>query len=129
MKLAPPLNMIQTITRQGILKKLRPSIDMAFAAPISEHLIFVEVGRSDDYDRLHIRNAVHLPADRIEQTVSRLLPDHGSEIILYGQNSQDKMVENAAGKLAALGYFNLFVYPGGKDDWSANSLWTANTKK
>ena len=115
--------MIQAISREGILNKLQPPTEMVFAAPLSEHLIFVEVGRSEDYDRLHIRKAVHLPVDRIEQTASSLLPDHGSEIILYGQNSQDKSVESAARKLAALGYFNLFIYSGGKEDWSQNSLW------
>jgi rhodanese-related sulfurtransferase len=70
----------------------------------------------------HLPGARHLPHDKVEQLAASVVPDKSAEIVVYcaNRNCQDSHV--AAGKLARMGYENVAVYAGGKQEWSEAGL-------
>jgi rhodanese-related sulfurtransferase len=70
----------------------------------------------------HLPGARHLPHDEVDRIASRLLPDKTAEIVVYCASSSCQNSHVAAHRLAQLGYENVAVYPGGKQDWSDAGL-------
>jgi rhodanese-related sulfurtransferase len=83
-----------------------------------EHLYIVDTGSFEQYLKVHLPRALFLPHDDVDHRVPQILPDKGAEIIIYdGSPSKDAIL--VARRLRELGYFNLFIYPGGRADWIA----------
>jgi rhodanese-related sulfurtransferase len=66
----------------------------------------------------HLPGARHLPHDEVEAIAAKVLPDKAAEIVVYCANCNCQNSHIAAGRLTQLGYENVAVYPGGKQDWS-----------
>jgi len=66
----------------------------------------------------HLPGARHLPHDEVERLAPAVLPDKSAEIVLYCASPSCQNSHLAARRLAQLGYENVAVYPGGKQDWS-----------
>jgi rhodanese-related sulfurtransferase len=111
------IKMITIIHRDEIYSKFHGFIDSTFGAPAPERFILVEVGFSNAYDQVHIKNAVHMTLEEVENQARSRLPDLGTQIIIYGQNRKSSEPREALRVLDRLGYFNLFYYAGGKEDW------------
>lgn len=76
--------------------------------------ILLDVRTPKEYAEGHIPNAVNLPNETIQKEPPAILADKGQRIFLYcrsGRRSQD-----AAAKLAAMGYTNIVDF-GGIVDW------------
>jgi rhodanese-related sulfurtransferase len=67
----------------------------------------------------HLPGARHLPHDEVDRLAATVLPDKAAEIVVYCASRGCQNSHVAAQRLAQLGYENVAVYPGGKQDWMA----------
>lgn len=70
----------------------------------------------------HLPGACNLPHDQVRQLAPALLPDKSAEIVVYCASATCQNSHIAARVLAQMGYTNVFVYPGGKQDWQEAGL-------
>jgi len=70
----------------------------------------------------HLPGARHLPHDEVERLAAGVLPDKSAEIVVYCASRSCQNSHVAAARLAQLGYENVAVYAGGKQDWSEAGL-------
>jgi len=66
--------------------------------------------------------AKHLPHDRARELAPAVLPDRGAEIVVYCASATCQNSHIAARVLQQLGYRNVAVYAGGKQDWQEAGL-------
>jgi rhodanese-related sulfurtransferase len=74
------------------------------------------------YADKHLPGALNLPHDRVDALAPTLLPDVNAEIVVYCANRQCQNSHIAAHRLTVLGYTDIAVYPGGKQDWDEAGL-------
>jgi len=60
--------------------------------------------------------AKHLPHDQVRELALTVLPDRGAEIVVYCASATCQNSHIAARVLEQLGYGNVAVYAGGKQD-------------
>lgn len=72
----------------------------------------------------HLPGARNLPHERVRELAPALLPDKSAELIVYCASSTCQNSHIAARALEQMGYANVAVYPGGKQDWQAAGLET-----
>lgn len=65
----------------------------------------------------HLPGARHLPHDQVRQLAPTVLPDKSAEIVVYCASRTCQNSHLAARVLEQLGYTNVAVYAGGKQDW------------
>jgi rhodanese-related sulfurtransferase len=70
----------------------------------------------------HLPGARHLPHDEVDRLADAVLPDRSAEIVVYCASRSCKNSHIAAGRLARMGYANVAVYAGGKQEWSEAGL-------
>ena len=70
----------------------------------------------------HLPGALHLPHDQVEALAGGLLPQKSAEIVVYCANRQCQNSHIAAHRLSVLGYANVSVYAGGKQEWEEAGL-------
>jgi len=70
----------------------------------------------------HLPGAKHLPHDQVRQLAPDVLPDLDAEIVVYCASSTCQNSHIAAQLLEQLGYANVAVYAGGKQDWDEAGL-------
>ncbi|HKW36318.1 MAG TPA: rhodanese-like domain-containing protein [Burkholderiales bacterium] len=70
----------------------------------------------------HLPGARHLPHDEVARLAPSVLPDKAAEIVVYCASKSCQNSHVAAAKLEQLGYRNVAVYAGGKQDWSEAGL-------
>jgi len=70
----------------------------------------------------HLPGAKHLPHDQVRQLATRVLPDKNAAIVVYCASSTCQNSHIAAKFLEQMGYADVAVYAGGKQDWQAAGL-------
>jgi rhodanese-related sulfurtransferase len=70
----------------------------------------------------HLPGARHLPHDQVRELAAGVLPDRDAEIVVYCASATCQNSHIAARVLAQLGYRDVAVYAGGKQDWSEAGL-------
>ena len=70
----------------------------------------------------HLPGARHLPHDDVARLATAVLPDKAAEIVVYCASRSCQNSHVAATRLAQLGYENVAVYAGGKQEWSEAGL-------
>jgi rhodanese-related sulfurtransferase len=70
----------------------------------------------------HLPGARHLPHDQVRELAAGVLPDRDAEIVVYCASATCQNSHIAARVLAQLGYRDVAVYAGGKQDWSETGL-------
>jgi rhodanese-related sulfurtransferase len=70
----------------------------------------------------HLPGAKHLPHDRVKELAAAALPDRNAEIVVYCASHTCQNSHIAARVLVQMGYANVAVYPGGKQDWQEAGL-------
>ena len=99
---------METIDKEK-LKKLQREEDQ---------LVLIEVLNPDEYKKFHISGAVNVPMDEeFEARVQQAVPEKDIPVVVYCQNTQCPVSEEAARKLDSLGYSQVYDYAGGKEDW------------
>ncbi len=104
--------MNRTITRDELHHKL-----LSTTRPI-----VVEALPQKYYDDKHLPGALNLPHDQVDALAPELLPDKHAQIVVYCANRQCQNSHIAAHRLAVLGYTDIAVYPGGKQEWDEAGL-------
>ena len=98
--------MIKTITAEGLKEKMYNN----------EEIVVIETLLPQLYDQWHIKGAINIPADDMESIApGRLNKD--DEIILYCRNLACGASDRAADALEEMGYKNITIYTGGKEEW------------
>ncbi len=65
----------------------------------------------------HLPGAKHMPHDEVKERAAKLAPDKEASIVVYCASDACQNSHQAAAALEALGYTDVAVYPGGKQDW------------
>ena len=77
--------------------------------------VVVDVRRQDEYDEGHIPGAILVPNESIATEPPEALPDLDQIILVYCRSGRRS--KEAAGKLAQIGYTNIYEF-GGIIDWT-----------
>jgi rhodanese-related sulfurtransferase len=73
------------------------------------------------YDDAHLPGAVNLPPGQVDRLAPALLPDRDAHVVVYCSGTCSS-AEVVARRLEALGYSDVAVYAGGKEDWVEHGL-------
>jgi rhodanese-related sulfurtransferase len=87
-----------------------------------ERVTLVEALPEKYYRDAHLPGARHLPHDQVRELAPRVLPDRDAEIVVYCASSTCQNSHVAAKVLGQMGYANVAVYAGGKQDWQEAGL-------
>ena len=74
------------------------------------------------YQDWHLPGALHMPHDAVGELAPTLIPDKTSEVVVYCASKTCQNSHIAANLLTQLGYINVAVYAGGKQEWSDAEL-------
>jgi rhodanese-related sulfurtransferase len=66
--------------------------------------------------------ARHLPHDRVRELAAAVLPEKSAPVVVYCASKTCQNSHIAARLLEQLGYADVSVYPGGKEEWSQAGL-------
>jgi rhodanese-related sulfurtransferase len=69
------------------------------------------------YAQKHLPEAKLFPHDQVEQLASSVVPDKSAEIVVYCASRTCQNSHIAGYHLVRLGYTNVILYEGGKQDW------------
>ena len=119
--------MVRILNREQILAKLSKFLDSKFGTPAPDRVVFVEVGESGEYDRVHIHKAVFLDPKQIERADYSWLAALGTEFIVYSDVAHEEFCRSVALDLSLQTPLHVYLYPGGKTDWISYGLWTQST--
>jgi rhodanese-related sulfurtransferase len=70
----------------------------------------------------HLPGALHFPHDQVAELAPRIVPDRSTPIVVYCASRTCQNSHIAAQRLAQLGYVDVAVYAGGKQDWEEAGL-------
>ena len=74
------------------------------------------------YQDWHLPGARHLPHDQVRALASERLPLKTAEIVVYCASKTCQNSHMAARVLEQMGYTNVAVFPGGKEEWQQACL-------
>lgn len=80
-------------------------------------LVLLEALPAKYYDDWHLPGARHFPHDQARALAPAVVPDRSAEIVVYCASRTCRNSHIAANVLQQLGYTNVSVYAGGKEDW------------
>ena len=84
--------------------------------------ILLEALPESYYRKGHLPGALHMPHDRVRDLASKVVPDKHAAIVTYCASATCQNSHIAAETLRAMGYTNVSVYVGGKQDWTEAGL-------
>jgi rhodanese-related sulfurtransferase len=70
----------------------------------------------------HLPGARLFPHDQVSELAARVVPDKSASIVVYCANRACQNSHIAAQRLVQLGYTDVSVYAGGKQDWEEAGL-------
>ena len=102
------------ITREGLKAKLDRG----------EEVALIETLGPKYYEESHLPGAINIPHTEVDALAPEMLPDKSAQIVVYCSNRACQNSPQAARRLAALGYKNVYDYEEGKQDWIEAGLST-----
>ena len=103
-KIAEESNGIKHVSMDEIVKIMKES----------ENYIILDVRTIEEFNEGHIKDAICIPNETIDENVTEELPDKDQLILIYCRSGNRS--KQAANKLKDLGYTNLIEF-GGIKDW------------
>ncbi len=100
--------MTKTVNRNELQARLGANPDLVLLEALPEKY----------YNDGHLPGALHFPHDQARALAPRVVPDKGTEIVVYCASRTCQNSHIAASVLTQIGYVNVSVYAGGKQDWS-----------
>ena len=82
-----------------------------------EEVVLVETLGPKYYEDAHLPGAINIPHTEVDALAPEMLPDKSAQIVVYCSNRACQNSPQAARRLAALGYKNVYDYEEGKQDW------------
>jgi rhodanese-related sulfurtransferase len=74
------------------------------------------------YAQKHLPGARLFPHDEVEQRAAQVIPDQSSAVVVYCASRSCNNSRIAAQRLIQLGYTDVTVYEGGKQEWEQSGL-------
>jgi rhodanese-related sulfurtransferase len=74
------------------------------------------------YAQKHLPGARLFPHDQVEELAPQIVPEKNAEIVVYCASRTCQNSHIAAHHLTRLGYTDVTVYAGGKQDWEEGGL-------
>jgi rhodanese-related sulfurtransferase len=84
--------------------------------------ILIEALPEKYFEQGHLPGARHLPHDAVKERAGEVAPDKAAPIVVYCASATCRNSHQAAAALTQLGYTDVAVYPGGKQDWEQAGL-------
>lgn len=103
---------VKTISRDELKRKLDGD----------ESVVLVETLGPASYEDAHLPGAINIPHTQVDELAPGLLPDKTAQVVVYCSNRACQNSPQAARRLGALGYENVFDYEEGKQDWIGAGL-------
>ena len=72
--------------------------------------IIIDVRTESEYQQGHIKNAINIPKESIDESVSEILTDKDQLLLVYCRSGNRS--KQASEKLAKLGYSNIYEFGG-----------------
>jgi len=86
----------------------------------NEKLVLVDVREDSEWDKSHLKNAIHLGKGVIERDIEKAIPDFAARIVLYcGGGFRSAL---AADAIQQMGYTDVFSLEGGFKAWCNKNL-------
>ena len=85
-------------------------------------LVLLEALPAKYYNDWHLPDARHFPHDQARQLAPFVVPDRSAEIVVYCASRSCQNSHIAANVLRQIGYTDVTVYAGGKEDWREAGL-------
>jgi rhodanese-related sulfurtransferase len=104
--------MIKTISGQDLQQRINSCNPPALLEALPERY----------YTQQHLPGARLFPHDQVEQNAPRIVPDKGAQIVVYCASRTCQNSHIAARHLERLGYVDVTVYEGGKQDWEQSGF-------
>ena len=82
-----------------------------------EEVVLVETLGPGYYEDAHLPGAINIPHTEVDTLAPEMLPDKSAEVVVYCSNRACQNSPQAARRLDALGYENVYDYEEGKQDW------------
>ncbi len=98
---------VKEITREELKAKLDRG----------EEVVLVETLGPRYYEDAHLPGAINIPYTEVDELAPEMLLDKSAEIVVYCSNRACQNSPQAARRLEALGYENVYDYEEGKQDW------------
>ena len=92
-----------------------------------EEVVLVETLGPKYYEDAHLPGATNIPHTEVDALAPKMLPDKSAEVVVYCSNRACQNSPQAARRLAALGYENVYDYEEGKQDWIEAGLSTESS--
>ena len=99
--------MSKTVTREELQAR----------SAANPNLVLLEALPEKYYLDWHLPGAKHFPHDRARELAASVAPDKSAEIVVYCASRTCQNSHIAANVLRQIGYSNVAVYAGGKEDW------------
>jgi len=96
--------------------------ELQFLISKGEAPVLLEALPEKYYVEGHLPGAKHLPHTEVRMRASEVAPDKNAAIIVYCASSTCRNSHEAASVFEMLGYTDVSVYPGGKQDWKEAGL-------
>lgn len=100
-----------TISRDALYRSIRDS----------DPIVLVEALGAAYFADAHLPGALNMPPDQVDALAPRLISDRSVSVVVYCSGTCQNS-EIAAARLEELGYENVRVYLGGKEDWVEHGL-------
>ncbi len=84
-------------------------------------IVIVEALGAAFYADAHLPGAINIPPNQVDRLAPALLPARDAAIVVYSTGSCSS-ADGVAHRLEELGYSNVSVYGGGKEDWVEHGL-------
>lgn len=104
--------MRKIVTRNELQARLKANPDLVLLEALPEKY----------YNDWHLPGARHFPHDQARALAPSLVPDKLAEIVVYCASKTCQNSHIAARVLEQIGYANIAIYAGGKQDWSEGRL-------
>ena len=104
--------MSKLIERQELQRKLSSATPPAIVEALPDKY----------YRDWHLPGALHLPHTEVRELAAAVLPDKSRPVVVYCASATCNNSHIAAGILGQLGYADVSVYAGGKQDWAEAGL-------
>ncbi len=104
--------MTRTITREELARHIQAG----------NPLILLEALPERYYVQKHLPGALLFPHDQVAALAPTVVPDRGAQIVVYCASRTCQNSHIAAQQLTRLGYTDVTVYAGGKQDWEEGGL-------
>lgn len=113
-------------SREDVLNAARQRIaewtiqEVTHRVESGRHPALLDVRGLDEWERGHLKGAIHIPRGEMEAHVESALPDKSREVVIYCAGGVRSLL--AGETLKALGYENVISMAGGYGDWADAGL-------